>query len=184
MGRSHKVETHRDDFDGFTRYLAPGNKVGSGLWFNPVHVDTDEGAEFDLVQIVWRGSDWTFIDRVVLLLDGERMELSCSDSTGDVEASVYAVVTQETMWCELPLGFWEQLIAHSEVRIKVSGDNGYVEGNFDPDNFTIIRTFLRATGVEIEEPCTPCLCAELNQKQCDESPCCVWKTGYGCACIR
>jgi hypothetical protein len=149
----------RDEFseEGWDGYALMGNQLGGKQFKSvgstmktrtldlcPTYIATENVSLYSL-RLWYSGDDWIFIkpgESLVLLVDGERIAVSTEKgSLDDRNVTDYGYVHEwATYYVEPELIV--RLCHATEVKVKVYGDDGSMEGFFEKKNFENICMFV------------------------------------------
>lgn len=151
-GQWAKVKTIQDEFDGYTIHRMQNNTLaGGGLMdaetkvnLSPQKFIGSEGSISYSLIVDYYAESWLFIESgesLVLLVDGERMGFSGDGSSGFREV-LYGASINEKAWYDITRDELERISTAKEVKVKVTGQNYFVERHFATRNLTNIQNFL------------------------------------------
>lgn len=121
------------------------NPFGDNVTLNPMVVSDDAGRRFYLAA-QWLGDDWIFIkdgQSLDLLVDGDRMSLTGSVTTQDVDlCSSGGCNVDERANYSVTADQLRAISVASQVIMRLQGRRGYVERTFTAANMNVFRSFV------------------------------------------
>ena len=144
----YRVEIIHDEFDDYTIYKMQGNLLSGGNFTGSVialniqkFINKENEISYQLV-VIYVHSNWLFIKKnesLILLIDGERIGFSGEGSSTHRE--VLSTLVREIAYYEITKENLIKLINAKEIKVKIIGDQYYVERYFSEDNFNNFKNF-------------------------------------------
>lgn len=89
------------------------------------------------IKISYRSNSWLFMNNATLFVDGEKIKLPI----GDVSRDVMNEGIMETASATANKQILQKIINGKDVVLRISGDKGYVDGTFLPQNLYVLKRF-------------------------------------------
>ncbi len=89
------------------------------------------------ITISYRSNSWLFMNNATLFVDGEKIKLAIKDVGRDVMSREI----RETTSAPANIQLLQKIINGKDVVLRISGDKGYVDGTFLPQNLYILKRF-------------------------------------------